>query len=291
VQNNKGDMKLPHIGAHVSISGGIDDAPERARKEGCDMFQCFTRSPQGGTAQNISPELVKRFATAMQAHGIEQFYIHAPYYINLSSREPRIRHSSHHFIRDELERGTLLGARYVITHIGSYTGQTQREGIERSITGIGRALDGYDGITELLIEISAGTGNIIGDTFEEIGAIVHACKKMKGFGGVCFDTCHAFASGYDFRTPETLHTTLEQFDALIGFQNLKLVHVNDSVADINGKRDRHEHIGKGHIGKEGIELILSSPPFRAIDWVLETHPQGRKKDVAILSALRTRLKK
>src|SRR3989338_2339319 len=163
----------------------------------------------------------------MKKYGIEIFYIHTPYYINFASLEPRIRHSSIKVVREELERGTKLGAGYVMSHLGSYTGQTVEEGIAKVADSVKQILDDYKGTTGLLLEIAAGTGNIIGDTFEEVAQILNQVKNMAGFGGVCFDTCHAFASGYDFRTPEKAEAVLTDFDKKIGLEYLKLSHIND----------------------------------------------------------------
>lgn len=274
------------IGAHVSIAGGIDQAPKRAHEQGCETFQCFTRSPQGGPAPELTPELVAKFKTEMSKYGMDRFYIHAPYYINLASLEPRIRMSSIRVIREELERGSVLGAPYIMAHVGSHAGQTITEGIKSVVDAIKKLLDGYAGSTRLLVEISAGSGNVIGDTFEEIGDMVGQVKALPGFGGVCFDTCHGFASGYDFRTPEKAEMVLTEFDRKIGLEHLRLTHVNDSKADLGGKKDRHEHIGDGFIGQAGLASLLTTPSFAQIDWVLETEDSKRIEDVKKLRDLR-----
>lgn len=304
---------MPHIGAHVSIAGGIIMAPARAAGLGCETFQCFTRSPQGGPAPVITESQVSNFKSQMSELGMETFYIHAPYYINLASLEPRIRHSSIKVLREELERGSVLGARYVMTHLGSYAGQTVEEGIAKVADAVSQILDGYKGTTEFLMEIAAGSGNIIGDTFDELGEILKQlglpvgaglvpletarpqdplgaqarARSLTGFGGICFDTCHAFASGYDFRTPELARRMLEEFDKKIGLKYLKLTHVNDSKFDLGGKKDRHEHIGDGFIGEAGIAAILNTPEFRRIDWLLETEDSKRVEDIAVLKKLRS----
>lgn len=274
------------IGSHVSIAGGIQNAPGRAKEEGCETFQCFTRSPQGGPAPELTPELVSGFQAAMKEYEIKSFVIHAPYYINLASLNNRIRHGSIKVIRDELERGSLLGAAYVMFHPGSHSEQTREEGIEKAKNGLEKILDGYKGATKLLIEISAGAGSVLGDTFEEVAEMMVTAKTTKGFGGICFDTCHAFASGYDFRTPEGVKKVLKQFDNTIGLEWLKLTHVNDSKMDLGGKRDRHEHIDKGFIGYAGLKEILTSKPFQKIDWILETESDGRLEDVKKLKKIR-----
>ncbi len=277
------------IGVHVSIAGGIDKAPERAGEYGCEVFQCFTRSPQGGKAPALTADLITTFRNNLKTHSIQAFYIHTPYYINLASLNPALRDSSVRVIREELERGTLLGARAVMTHIGSYTGQTAQEGVAHTSASIQRIMDGYTGSTELLLEIAAGAGNVIGDTFEQIAEIMQKSgfeKPIGGFGGICFDTCHAFASGYDFRTADTLKHTLQQFDTYIGLDLLKLTHVNDSKSPLGDRKDRHEHIGEGHIGLQGIQHILTSEPFTKIDWLLETEESRRLTDIALLKEIR-----
>lgn len=279
----------PKIGAHVSIAGGITEAPKRAYDLGCETFQCFTRSPQGGPAPMLTQSLITDFKSQMKKCDFETFYIHTPYYINFASLEPRIRHGSIKVVQEELERGSALGARYVMTHLGSHTGQTIEEGITKVADSIKQILDGYNSSTELLLEIAAGTGNIIGDTFDEITTIIQQVGKAAGLGGVCFDTCHAFASGYDFRAPEGAKAVLGEFDNKLGLKYLKLAHVNDSMVDLGGKRDRHEHIGDGFIGIEGMTSILTTPSFQKIDWLLETEDSKREEDIKILKKIRKTL--
>lgn len=274
------------IGAHVSIAGGVQNAPSRAAAESCETFQCFTRSPQGGPAPALTPEIVDVFKSEMTKAGMDSFYIHAPYYINLASLEGRIRHSSVRVLREELERGSVLGARYVMAHPGSYAGQTLPEATQKVQEAIGKILDGYAGSCQFLVEISAGAGNVLGDTFQEVADMIATAKGHPGFGGVCFDTCHAFASGYDFRTLQGAQNVLKEFDSLIGLEWLKMTHVNDSKTDLGGKRDRHEHIGQGFIGKEGLASMLTTAEFARIDWILETETEGRAGDVAALTDIR-----
>ncbi len=275
-----------HIGAHVSTAGGVFNAPLRAQEEKCETFQCFTRSPQGGPAPKLTDELVASFKRNMKASNIDRFYIHGPYYINLASLVGRIRHSSIAVIREELERGSVLGARYVMFHPGSYKDQTLKEAIAKVQDALGQILDGYKGSCKLLIEISAGSGSVLGDTFAEVADMMATATKSAGFGGVCFDTCHAFASGYDFRTADTAAGVLREFDKTIGLKWLKLTHVNDSKADLGGKKDRHEHIGIGHIGTAGLSELLKTAPFSGIDWILETEPEGRGADIKALKGIR-----
>jgi deoxyribonuclease-4 len=280
---------MNNIGAHVSISGGIINAPARAFDLGCETFQCFTRSPQGGPAPLLTPEIVGEFKSNMAKSGFKNFYIHTPYFINFASPNQKTRQYSIEVVRGELERGSLLGAKYIMTHLGSYNGQTLEQGIDNVISAVKQILEGYEGQTEFLLEIAAGTGSIIGDTFEEIGAITEAVKNLKGFGGVCFDTCHGFASGYDFRTPEGASKVLSEFDQRIGLEFLKLSHVNDSKCDVGEKKDRHEHIGRGLIGEQGLASLLNTDPFKNIDWLLETDDSDRVADVEALKRIRSQV--
>ena len=276
----------PRIGAHVSIAGGIVQAPLRAAQEGLETFQCFTRSPQGGPAPELTPELLETFSRNMRQAGIGTFYVHAPYYINTASADGRIRQASIRVLREELERGTVLGASYVMYHPGSSKERSEEEGIAAAAEALEELLKGYTGSCRMLVEISAGAGNVLGDTFSEVGRIIGPAKTLPGFGGVCFDTCHAFASGYDFTTNTGAERVLREFDDAIGLEWLKLTHVNDSKTLLGGKRDRHEHIGKGAIGLAGMDAILGMPAFRRIDWILETESEERPGDVASLRQLR-----
>jgi len=275
----------PLIGAHISIAEGIEKVPLLALQEGCETFQCFTRNPQGGSKQELSYKQIGEFRDNMKNSGIERFVIHAPYIINLASEIPRVRYSSISIIRDELERGTKLGADFVMFHPGSCRGQPRPSAIASVQKSLEQILDGYSGTTELLVEISAGAGEVLGSTFTENVDMISTVKSAEGFGGICFDTCHAFASGYDFRTAEKAQAMLEEFDRTIGLNLLKLSHVQDSKTDLGGKRDRHEHIGKGFIG-DGLKILLNTKEFRHIDWILETESDGRNKDIKHLKHIR-----
>lgn len=278
--------KHPRIGAHVSIAGGIDQAPLRAAAEGLETFQCFTRSPQGGPAPKLTDELLTAFRANMSAGNFESFVIHAPYYINTASATDRIRASSIRILREELERGSLLGASYVMYHPGSHKDRTLDEGVAAARSALTDILDGYKGSCRLLVEISAGAGEVLGDAFEEVAAIVTDAKQVPGFGGVCFDTCHAFASGYDFTSAKKAGDVLDGFDRTVGLEWLKLSHINDSKTELGGHKDRHEHIGEGYIGRPGLAALLTTPAFKAIDWILETEPGGRPQDILELRQIR-----
>src|SRR3990167_6363260 len=234
------------IGCHVSIAGGITKAPQRAADLGCEVFQMFTRSPQGGPAPKITPEIIKQFKEEMKKWGQENCYIHAPYYINFASSNKAIRSASARVIREELERGSLIGAKYVMFHPGSAKDMERKEALKITAEGVAKVMNGYDGSTEILLEISAGAGNVMGDTFEELAEII----KLSGYDlGICLDSAHIFASGYDIKSKEGFKKTIEIIKKTIGLERIKLIHANDSKIELGGRKDRHDHIGDGKMGK------------------------------------------
>lgn len=280
----------PKIGAHISAAGDISQAPLRAVTAGCECFQFFSRPPQGGPAKEITEKLADDFKSNSKKHNLES-YIHTPYYINLASAKNNIYYGSIKVIREELERGSLLGAKYVMAHMGSSKELGEKVGLKKAIEGLDQIMKGYKGTTELLLEISAGAGAIIGDTFEELGAMIHSAKLKKYKIGICFDTAHAFASGYDLRNAKAVTATFKQFDKIIGKEKLKLIHANDSLVDLNAKKDRHAHIGEGKIGLEGFKAIVAYAKKQKINLVLETPHDGHEdlallKDIKILKSLR-----
>lgn len=273
-----------NIGAHVSIAGGIENAPINAHQAGCECFQMFSRSPRGGQAPELTPDVVKKFKDNCKKYKLANYYIHTPYYINLASTNNRIKYGSIKVIREDLERGSVLGAKYVMTHLGSAKDVGEKKGTAMVIEGLKKVLAGYAGSTKFLIEMSAGAGAIIGDSFKEIKAIVKSVGPK--IAGVCFDTCHAFASGYDLRNKKAIDQTLKDFDNTLGLSKLKLIHINDSASDFNSHIDRHAHIGMGKIGRAGLAEFVNHSKLKNIDAILETPGDGRQDDVKVLKRLR-----
>ncbi len=275
-----------YIGAHVSIAGGVVNAPGNAADEGCECFQMFTRSPRGGKAPVIDDTVARAFKEQSATYKQKNCYIHTPYYINLASSNNRIRHGSITVIREELERGSRLGATALMTHLGSSKDLGKKQAMAKVIQGLDKALHGYEGETVFMIENSAGAGGtIIGDTFEEIGSIIKALKQYTM--GVCLDTCHAFVSGYDLRTPAVVKKTLAEFNKQIGLEKLIMIHANDAKTEFGSHKDRHEHIGQGTIGQIGFKSLLRHPKLRKVDFILETKSDGqREEDIKLLKRLR-----
>ena len=271
-----------NIGCHVSIAGGIDQSPKRAADLGCECFQIFTRSPQGGKAPELTEELIKNFKILNTKYSILNTYIHTPYYINFASANNRIRFGSSSVVREELERGKIIGAKYVLTHLGSAKEMDEKQAQAKVIEMLKKTLVGFTGETKLLLENSAGAGKIIGDDLRELLEIIKAVDHPS-LVGICLDTQHSFASGYDWRD---FKKTLKIIDEEIGLDKIKLFHVNDSLTDFNSKRDRHAHIGKGQIGLEAFRNIVTFAKKKDIDLILETEHDEVKKDIEILKSFR-----
>jgi len=271
-----------NIGCHVSIAGGIQNAPKNGYDLGCEAIQIFTRPPQGGKAPELIHELIHEFKLQTKNYKLKAVYIHTPYYINLASSNNRIRYGSSKAIRDELERGSLIGAKYIMTHLGTAKDLGQKEAIKKTVEMLKKTLEGYSGTTKLLLENSAGAGEIIGDDLKELAEIIKGVNNTS-VAGICLDTQHSFASGYNWTDFEK---TLKKIDKEIGLEKIKLIHANDSQTDCGSNKDRHEHIGKGKIGMEGFKNILAFAKKNDIDMLCETEWPGVEKDIKLLKKLR-----
>jgi deoxyribonuclease IV len=271
-----------NIGCHISIESGIDKAPKRAADLGCEVMQIFTRSPQGGKAPELNKELIKNFKIQNSKFKILNTYIHTPYYINFASTNNRIRYGSVSVVRNELERGSLLGAKYVMTHLGSAGELSEVEAMKKTIEMLKKTLKDYKGSTKLLIENSAGAGHIIGDSLAEIKKIIDGVNSS-AIAGICLDTQHSFASGYDWRDFEK---TIKKVDKEIGIGNIKLIHANDSQSELGSHRDRHEHIGRGKIGIDCFQNLVAFAEKNNIDMVIETEHNSVQKDIKTINKLK-----
>lgn len=268
------------VGCHVSIAGGIWNAPKNAADLGCEIFQIFTRSPRGGPAPKIDGEVIKRFREEMEKWGQENCYVHTPYYINFASDNSKTREASIRVVREELERGSLIGVKAVMTHLGSSKDYTREEALKLAAAGIKSVMRRYEGSAKLLLEISAGTGNVMGDTFEELEQIMGGDNRV----GICLDSAHMFASGYDIKTKEGFDSVLKTIKRTIGLEKIKLIHANDSMVGLNERKDRHDHIGDGKIGIEGFKNLIKA--FPEVGFILETKPDKVAEDIKKLKEMR-----
>lgn len=271
-----------NIGCHISIAGGIQNAPKRAHDLSCELMQIFTRSPQGGKAPELTNKICKEFKIQTSKLKIKEVAVHTPYYINFASLNNRVRYGSVSIVRDELERASLIGAKYVMTHLGTAKDLGQKEAIKKTANMLKKTLEGYNGSSKLLLENSAGAGDIIGDDLSELAEIIKNVDN-KAVAGICLDTQHSFASGYDWHDFEK---TLEKIDLEIGIKNIKLIHANDSQSNCGSNVDRHEHIGKGKIGIEAFKNIVNFAKKHDINMILETEHDFVKEDIKTLKELR-----
>ena len=274
------------VGCHVSIAGSIDLAVGRALDAGCDTFQIFSRNPRGWKAKDLDPDVVEAFRTALSESGIGPVVDHMPYLPNPASPDDAIYEKSIAALVMELQRCELLGIPYLVTHLGHHRGAGLAAGQERVIAAVNRAFeDAGDTGTMLLFENTAGEKNSVGSTFSDIARIMEGIDAG-GRVGICFDTCHAFAAGYDLRTAEGVATVFGELNDRIGLQHLRVIHLNDCKGDLGSGLDRHEHIGLGFIGEEGFRHILRHPTIRRLPLVCETPVDERRGDAGNIAKVR-----
>ncbi len=265
------------VGVHVSIHVSIDRAVDRAVKLDCNTFQIFTRNPRQWKPARLTSEAAKAFSEKVKSHDIKPVFVHMPYLPNLASPKDGIYNKSINTLVTELERCRRLEIPYLVTHLGSHVGAGKHAGFTRLINAINHAFNVTGGDVTLLLENTAGTKNSMGSTLEDIQHIIKQLIHQESVG-ICFDTSHAFAAGYDLRTADSIEETIRKIDDVIGFEKLKLVHLNDSKGDLNSRTDRHEHIGLGKIGEEGFRNILGSR-LGNLPLILETPVDSRRNDV------------
>jgi deoxyribonuclease-4 len=276
------------VGFHVSIAGSVDKAVDRAVKLGCTTFQIFTRSPRQWHTTELDPKIAKTFSAKVKNENLQPIFAHMPYLPNLSSPKDNVYEKSVKTLGSELKRCEQLEIPYLVTHLGSHLGAGMENGFERLIYGINQALVLTDNVT-LLLENTAGTKNSMGSTMEQIQEIIKQVEQPKQVG-VCFDTSHAFAAGYDLRTKEAVEKTVTNIEETFGLKKLKLIHLNDSKGDLNSRIDRHDHIGLGKIGEEGFRSILASK-LGGLPLIMETPIDNRRDDAGNLEKLKELYKK
>lgn len=275
------------VGMHVSISGSIDRAVDNAVAMGCTAFQIFTRNPRGWAAKPLESGDVTNFKEKLVASKIDRLatVAHMPYLPNLSSPENDPFARSLGSLIDEIKRCSKLGVPYIVTHLGSHKGAGDEKGIEKLIKAFTKAADDTKDDVTILLENTAGQKNSVGSDFEQLGGILEQLKPAKRFG-VCIDTCHAFAAGHDLRTEKSVADTLGKFHKTIGFEHLKILHLNDSKGELGSNLDRHEHIGLGQIGEKGLAYIIKTINSKKIPMILETPIDERRDDVGNLKKVK-----
>lgn len=261
------------IGFHVSVGGGLQRALGEAQLRRCQTIQLFSAAPSVWKRRTHDDAEDRAFVEGCSAADISPVFIHAPYLLNLASGDMALWEQSIGVLRHELDSADRWGTEGVIIHLGSAGEDHVEAGIERVVRALKRTREGIRGRALIILENSAGQGNSVGHTLEQIGQIIEQAGA-EGLG-VCIDTAHAFAAGYDLRTVEGLSAMLGQADEAFGLRMLRLVHLNDSKSALGSRVDRHEHIGRGQIGREGFRAVLSHPLLAQMPFIMETPKQAK----------------
>jgi deoxyribonuclease-4 len=277
------------LGAHESIAGGLHKAFDRAESVGCEAVQIFVKPNRAWAVKPLTDEDIARFKARADESGIQPVVGHASYLLNLGTSNEELWAKSRDTLIVELERCEALGVPYLVLHPGSHVGAGEEAGLERVAQALGEVHAATSGFrVRVLLETTAGQGTSLGGSFEHLASLMALTPEGERLG-VCLDTCHVFAAGYELRTPEGYAATMEAFDQIVGLEWLRAIHLNDSKGDLGSRKDRHEHIGSGHIGLEGFGHVLNDPRFAELPGLLET-PKGDdlqedRENLAVLRSL------
>ena len=251
-------------------------AVERGLRAGCQTIQIFTKSNNQWDAVPISTESAKQFQKAVKESGIGPVFAHTAYLINVGSPDKETFEKSKQALKVEVERATVLGLAFIVLHPGSHKETGEEQCLKRIAETVGWVLDQTKGSSvKVLYEIAAGQGSAVGHRFEHLGTLLKLTKHPDRTG-ICLDTCHLFAAGYDLRTEAAYKKTMEEFDRIVGLKNVQAIHLNDSKKELGGRVDRHEHIGQGQIGLEGFRCLMNDQRLAHLPMVLETPKDNRR---------------
>jgi len=280
------------FGAHESIAGGVFNAVILGLKATCDTIQMFNKSSNQWRAKKLESKEIDEFFHQIELTGVTVSVSHTSYLINIASPDKALNKKSCDALQEELERCEILKIPNLVLHPGSHVGSGEETGMNLIAENINRILNELsDGRVCLLLETTAGQGSNLGYSFEQLAYMIDRIEDTKRVG-VCLDTCHIFAAGYPIIDPKDYKKTIKQFDEIIGLERLKIIHVNDSLKEFGSKKDRHEHIGKGHIGLGGISNFVNDKRFESVPMVLETPKEDDlAEDIENLRVLRSLVKK
>jgi deoxyribonuclease IV len=281
-------VNAPLLGTHVSVAGGIHTAFARAMAIGCTTMQVFVKSPSQWASRPLDDEDIRIYKSAGHGATVSPVVAHAAYLINLCAVQPGTLERSRHAYEDELRRCEALGIMGLVVHPGAHTGAGEHAGLEqiaKSLNVIHDRTAGFQTLT--LLETTAGQGTTLGSTFTQLRRMIDGCKHPERIG-ICLDTCHVFAAGHDIRSAAGWTAMLEEFDSILGLEQLKAIHVNDSKKDLGSHVDRHEHIGLGKIGLEGFRFLMNDERLLNIPKILETDKsEDMHEDVENMERLRS----
>jgi deoxyribonuclease IV len=274
------------LGAHMSISGGLEQAVVRGQEVGCEAMQIFTKNSNQWRAKPLTAPEVTAFRDACQAAGIGPVIAHSAYLLNLAAPDEALYEKSIQALLDELQRCELLGIPDLVVHPGAHMGAGEELGLKRIAAAINRIHRAAPRLqAAIVLEVTAGQGTALASKFEHLAAILDQVDEGDRLG-FCLDTCHLLAAGYDFRTRQGYEAMMDAWEALVGIERIHAIHLNDSKKDLGSRVDRHEHIGQGYIGTAGFEFLLNDPRLAALPMVLET-PKDDNADVRNLATLRS----
>ncbi|MFI5384891.1 MAG: deoxyribonuclease IV [Fimbriimonadales bacterium] len=276
------------LGAHMKASKGLGNALREGKAIGAEAVQVFTSSPQMWRQSSATPEKIDDLNRARAETGLTEIVSHDSYLVNLCAPEPEIRQKSFDGLKGEMLRCGVYRIPFVVSHMGAHKGQGEEYGITVVAEAALEILAETPEEVMLLMETTAGSGSALGATFEQLAAVLDLCKRPKRLG-VCLDTCHIFAAGYDIRSRESYEMVLEHFDNLIGWDRLKAFHLNDSKKGLGSHIDRHEHIGRGELGLEPFQFLVNEHRFTDTPMLLETEVSGHAADLATLRSLVTQV--
>lgn len=278
------------LGAHVSISGGVFNAPYNGREATCDVVQIFTKSSNQWKAKALTDDDRDKFAAAQKETGVAVVCAHDSYLVNLASPDPELNQKSYDSFLDEMRRCDFLGVPNLVMHPGSHVGSGEAAGLKKIADSFNRMFDtDPDGKVKICLETTAGQGTNLGYSFEQLAQIIDLVGD-KGRMGICLDTCHIFAAGYPISTEPEYKSTIEKFDAVLGLERLRIIHFNDSKREFGSRVDRHDDIGKGQIGLEPFGFFLNDRHLAEIPKILETPKESAAEDIANLKILRSLIK-
>ncbi len=283
--------KGPRLGAHMSVAGSFTHAIDMGVKVGCDAIQLFTKSNHQWFAPPIPSSEATAFRRAAAGSSISPSFAHAAYLINLGSPDSSVAKQSETALRVELERAEALGLAFLVLHPGAHKETGEDPCLTRIAAAAARVLKATAGAkVQLLYETAAGQGSCVGHRFEQLATLLGR-TGYPGRVGICFDTCHVFAAGYDLRTTAAYEATMAEFDRLVGLDQIRAIHLNDSKKDLGCRVDRHEHIGQGCLGLTAFRVLLNDPRLRHVPMVLETDKdEACTEDVMNLKVLRRLVK-
>ena len=278
------------IGFHVSISGGFARSIERASDLGCTCMQIFSRNPRGWAVNPIDKADVAEFKKLREKLDIAPVFVHTNYLINLASSKPELYEKSIEQFVIDLERTETLGAEYLVTHLGSASGQSEDWMIERVAGALNMAMKLHRPKATILLENTAGEKGDVGYTLEQVQEVISRLSPADHIG-LCYDTCHGFAAGHDIRTKEGVNNLADKIASTVGLARLKGMHLNDCLKEFNSRVDRHWHIGEGTIGLDGFKLLLNHPAFKEMPKVMETPKKTEEDDPKNMKVVRSLIAK